>query len=82
MKKFFVYELDTGRVVKEFKYQKCAVKLMDTLGPEYDVTTNPADFAIPTPTKTVRNLMTGAEVEIPANTPLHLDPSSETYWSM
>jgi hypothetical protein len=33
-------------------------------------------------TKTVRNLMTGKDVEIPYNTPLCCDPSSETYWSM
>lgn len=32
--------------------------------------------------KTVRNLMTGQEVQIPSNTPLSCDPSSETYWSM
>lgn len=34
------------------------------------------------PTRTVRNLMSGEEVEIPINTPLSSDPSSETYWSM
>lgn len=33
------------------------------------------------PMKTVINLMTGKEVEIPANTPYYLDPSKETYWS-
>lgn len=32
--------------------------------------------------KTVRNLMSGKEIEIPADTPLACDPSSETYWSM
>ena len=30
----------------------------------------------------VKNLMSGQDVEIGVNTPLHLDPSSETYWSM
>jgi hypothetical protein len=35
-----------------------------------------------TRTKKVQNLMTGKEVEIPYNTPLCCDPSSETYWSM
>lgn len=34
------------------------------------------------PTKTVRNLMTGAEIEISADTPRCCDPSSELYWSM
>ena len=33
-------------------------------------------------TKKVRNLMTGVEIEIPYDTPLACDPSSETYWSM
>ena len=31
---------------------------------------------------TVKNLMTGADVTIAADTPLCCDPSSETYWSM
>lgn len=30
----------------------------------------------------VRNLMTGQEIEINANTPRACDPSSELYWSM
>jgi outer membrane protein assembly factor BamD (BamD/ComL family) len=37
--------------------------------------------AVPT-MKTVRNLMTGKEVEIPHDTPRSCDPSSELYWSM
>ncbi len=36
---------------------------------------------VPT-TKTVRNLMTGEQVEIPHDTPRSCDPSSELYWSM
>lgn len=32
--------------------------------------------------KQVRNLMTGAMVEIPHDTPRACDPSSELYWSM
>ena len=32
--------------------------------------------------KTVRNLMTGALVEIDYNTPRSCDPSSELYWTM
>jgi hypothetical protein len=32
--------------------------------------------------KKVRNLMSGKEIEIPADTPVYLDPSKETYWSM
>jgi hypothetical protein len=37
--------------------------------------------AVPT-TKTVKNLMTGALVEIPHDTPRSCDPSSELYWTM
>lgn len=34
------------------------------------------------PSMKVRNLMTGKEIEIAADTPLCCDPSSERYWSM
>ena len=37
--------------------------------------------AVPT-MKTVRNLMTGKDIEIPHDTPRSCDPSSELYWSM
>lgn len=33
-------------------------------------------------TRTVRNLMTGEQVEIAHDTPRSCDPSSELYWSM
>jgi len=32
--------------------------------------------------KTVKNLMSGVEIEIPHDTPRSCDPSSELYWSM
>ena len=32
--------------------------------------------------KTVKNLMTGQEIEIPHDTPRSCDPSTELYWSM
>jgi hypothetical protein len=32
--------------------------------------------------KTVKNLMTGQDIEIPHDTPRSCDPSSELYWSM
>ena len=34
------------------------------------------------PMKKVKNLMSGVEIEIPADTPRCCDPSSELYWSM
>ena len=40
------------------------------------------EYYATTPTKTVRNLMTGKPVVIPVNTPYCCDPSTETYWSM
>ena len=36
----------------------------------------------PVKMKKVRSLMSGAEVEIPEDTPRCCDPSSELYWSM
>ena len=33
-------------------------------------------------TKTVKNLMTGKDIEIDYDTPRSCDPSSELYWSM
>lgn len=33
-------------------------------------------------TKTVKNLISGKEMEIPIGTPMCCDPSTETYWSM
>jgi len=32
--------------------------------------------------RTVRNLMTGTDIEIPSNTPASCDPSTEIHWSM
>jgi hypothetical protein len=32
--------------------------------------------------RTVRNLMTGKEIQIDSNTPRCCDPSTESYWSM
>ena len=34
------------------------------------------------PTRTVKNLMTGKDVQIEADTPWCCNPASETYWSM
>jgi len=32
--------------------------------------------------KTVRNLMSGVDIQIPHDTPWACNPASETYWSM
>lgn len=46
---------------------------------------NPADgfrFDWTPAMKTVRNLMSGKDVQIPHDTPRSCDPSSELYWTM
>ena len=39
-------------------------------------------LAYPVKTKTVKNLMTGKDVQIAEDTPWCCNPASETYWSM
>lgn len=51
------------------------------LGPEWEVE-KLDDYINNLPMKTVINLMTRKPIQIPADTPLSCDPSSETYWSM
>ena len=51
------------------------------LGPEWFVMAY-AEYQAQVPQIEVTNLMTGKPVQIAADTPLSLDPSSETYWSM
>ena len=50
--------------------------------PQWQIMTLEAYHAIPVKMVKVRNLMTGAEIEIPENTPRCCDPSSELYWTM
>jgi hypothetical protein len=80
--KHIVFHVETGRVVKEFKYQKCAVKLMNNLGLDYAVTNDRESILAAVVMKKVRNMMTGEEIEIAADTPWCCNPASETYWSM
>lgn len=50
---------------------------LDYLGfTEYEIET----FDVPM--KTVRNMMSGIEIQIPVDTPRCCDPSSELYWTM
>lgn len=51
------------------------------LGDDWEVM-DEASYHAQVPTKKVRNLITGREIEISADTPMCCDPSSETYWSM
>lgn len=43
---------------------------------------NNYDITISRKMKTVKNLQSGLDVEIPVDTPSSCDPSSETYWSI
>jgi len=60
---------------------KGAAQLEKATGDKWRVASNGDDRWQAVRMKTVRNLMSGEPVEIPADTPLACDPSSETYWS-
>lgn len=81
-KTFFVYRVSDRVVVKTFKYRKVAEKWAATLGPEvYAAVDSDSFFKLPVPMMKVKNLMTGEEIEIPADTPWCCNPASEAYWS-
>jgi hypothetical protein len=79
---YIVYNTNTLQAVKEYKYEGAALNKMWIMGSGYSMTTKEEFLCLPVPTKKVRNLMTGKEVEIPVNTPRSCDPSTELYWSM
>lgn len=81
-KQYVVYETDTLRVEKTFVYRASATKFLATLGAGYSLTDLETFRSLRVPMKTVKNLMTGEEIEIPVNTPRCCDPSTELYWSM
>lgn len=81
-KSFIVYETNTLRPVREYTYQKSAAKCLALMGAGYSLTDKATFLALPVPTKIVKNLMTGVDVEIPVDTPWCCNPASETYWSM
>jgi hypothetical protein len=56
-------------------------RTINELYPLYKATDGFRMEYVPT-TKIVKNLMTGADVEIAHDTPRSCDPSSELYWSM
>lgn len=68
------------RKAVQFKTEKAA---LNHRPPFFDVvSTSFINPDAPRAMKKVRNLMTGKEIEIEADTPLCCDPSTETYWSM
>lgn len=79
---FIVYQTETLRPVKEYQYEGAALNYLRKLGKGYSVTTKQTFLKIPVPMKTVKNLMTGENIQIPVNTPRSCDPSSELFWTM
>ena len=74
-------KMKTSTLVKKMMENPEAVAaFLDTLSDETFARLFP-NHTITTKMKTVRNLMTGKYVVIPANTPRICDPSSELYWS-
>ena len=77
------YETRTGVSITSEKGAKTlCTKLNRKTGESWAWTTAEGWMDVKIPTKKVRNLMSGEEVEISVDTPRCCDPSSETYWSM
>ncbi len=81
-KQYVVYQTNTLRVEKTFVYRASATKFLARLGAGYSLTDILTFRSLRVPMKTVKNLMTGEMIEIPADTPRCCDPSTELYWSM
>jgi hypothetical protein len=82
-KTWVVYNTNTLRAHKTWKQSTRAARDAESRGAEFAVLEESKYNAlVEGKTRTVRNLMTGAEVEIAVNTPLCCDPSSDVYWSM
>jgi len=79
---FVIYHTATRTIQKTYVYEASAVKYLNKLGAGYSLTDIDTFRNTPVPTKKVRSLMTGAEIEIPVDTPRCCDPSTELYWSM
>jgi myo-inositol catabolism protein IolC len=84
---FVVYHRKSTQMIKVFALESAAKRSKTCMNrnagsDEYAYTLDDIYHKEVVVSKKVRNLMTGEEVEIPSNTPLSCDPSSETYWSM
>ena len=87
MTKFVTYDMNSTQAIKYFDSESsakrsatCANKRTGTKTVSY--VSVPYYNTIIVTKKTVRNIMSGALVEIDSNTPRCCDPSSELYWSM
>jgi hypothetical protein len=83
---YIVYSTESLEIVKSYTYPKAAINLLAKLGAGYtmtDVGTYRAKVAEKANEYiTVKNLMTGEMVAIPADTPWCCRPDAEAYWSM
>ena len=84
---FVVYNVHTTRVFKAFDTlsaarRSCTAANRRARGIDYDVAARSVYESTVVKIKTVKNLMTGEEVQIASNTPRSCDPSTELYWSM
>ena len=79
---FIVYHITSTMEEARYQTERWAKWRVAKLGTRYSYTSVDDYNNLIVKPKKVINLMTGTEVEIPSNTPLCCDPSSETYWSM
>lgn len=84
---FVVYHKASAQILKTFKLESGAKRSATCMNRNAgDVYYTYADIETyekrTVNRKTVKNLMTGQEVEIDSDTPWCCNPASETYWSM
>ena len=88
---YVIYHKETTRYLTDSKYetvqaakaQRTKICKRDQLDPsEYNVERYDIFCETIQKQKIVKNMMSGEDVQIPVNTPVHLDPSCETYWQM
>jgi hypothetical protein len=87
MMSYIVYQLGSTAKIKQFDTlggaRRSATVMNRKVGAvEYAVAHFTYYDAFVVHKKTVKNLMTGAEVEIDSNTPWCCNPASEQFWSM
>jgi hypothetical protein len=84
---FIVFHRTSTQMIKSFASVSSAKRSMTCMNRnagsyQYEYTTDEDYHTRVVTKKTVKNLMTGQEVQIDSNTPRCCDPSSEAYWSM
>lgn len=87
MSRFVVYHRASTQMMKVFNLESAAKRSKTCMNrnagsDQYAYTFEDVYYKEVVKTKKVKNLMTGAEIEIASNTPRCCDPSSELYWSM